>query len=248
LCQIQRTSYSFRSVICGPRHIQCIYSSAYAGFNIQLNVSALLSQLFRQFNALHTATMVPNAAHILQFTLSVLWSRTYKMNLQLHIFRLQFSTDSTCAAIGDMPTFGCALYCKFGAIYNAHPPVYAMWTAVPAICNVATAPHILESVFNWTYQRCYSWYLDNKMSVILQTLCQIQRTSSSFRSVICGPRHIQCIYSSAYSGFNIQLNVSALLSQLFRQFNALHTANVVPNIAHILQFTLCELWSRTYTV
>jgi hypothetical protein len=31
-----------------------------------------------------------------------------------------------------------------------------------------------------------------------------------------------------------------------RQFNARYTANLVPNTTHIVQFTLCELWSRTY--
>jgi hypothetical protein len=132
--------------------------------------------------------------------------------------------------------------------YSAQPPVYAMLTVVPDIYNVITVPHLQASIFNWTYLRCYTRYLDNKMSVILQTWCPIQRTSSSFRCVICGHRHIQCIYSSASSGFNIQLNVPALQSQLFRQFNALHTANVVPNIAHILQFTLSKLSSRTYTM
>jgi hypothetical protein len=49
------------------------------------------------------------------------------------------------------------------------------------------------------------------MLVILQTWCQIQRTSSGLRYVNYGPGHIQCIYSSIYSDFNIHLNVSALL-------------------------------------
>jgi hypothetical protein len=84
-------------------------------------------------------------------------------------------------------------------------------------------------------------------SRILQTCCQIQRTSSSLCYVNCGPSHIQCIYSSIYSHFNIHLNVSALLLYISQQFNARYTANLVPNTAHILRFTLCELWSRTYT-
>jgi hypothetical protein len=32
-----------------------------------------------------------------------------------------------------------------------------------------------------------------------------------------------------------------------RQFNARYTAFLVPNTAHILLFTLCDLWSRPYT-
>jgi hypothetical protein len=179
-----------------------------------------------------------------------------------------------------------------------------MWTVVPYIYNAFTAPHIQTSIFIWTYLRCYWTYHVNSMRVILQTWCQIQRTSSGLRYVNygpniynaftaphiqawifdwtylrwcwryadicirvilqilcqiqsptaglryvnCGPGHIQCIYSSAYSDFNVHLNISALLLEISRQFNARYTANLVPNTAHILHFTLSELWSRTYTL
>jgi hypothetical protein len=142
------------------------------------------------------------------------------------------------------------------------------------------------------------------MCVLLQIWCQIQRTSSSLRCDKCGPGHIQCIYSSTYSDFNIHLNVSALLLEISRQFSARYTANLVqilrtasglryvnygpghiqciyssiysgliirlnafallldiighfdacytailvPNTAHVLRFTLCQLWSRTNTM
>jgi hypothetical protein len=135
LCQIQRISSSLRYLNCGRGHIRCMYSSTYSGFNILLNVSALLLEIYRQFSVLYTANMVPNTAHILQFALYKLWSG-----------------------------------------------------------------------------------------------------------------HIQCTYSSTYSDFNIQLNESALLLEICRQFNMRYTAYIVPNTAHILQFTLSELWSRTYTM
>jgi hypothetical protein len=86
------------------------------------------------------------------------------------------------------------------------------------------------------------------MSVTLQTWCQEQSTTSSLRNVNCGPAHIQCFYSSEYSGSNIQLLVSALLFEISRQFYVRYNANMVPNTAHILQFTLFELLSRTYTM
>jgi hypothetical protein len=41
------------------------------------------------------------------------------------VFRLQYSADRICAAIGDVSTILCALYCKLEAKYSAHPPVYA---------------------------------------------------------------------------------------------------------------------------
>jgi hypothetical protein len=122
-----------------------------------------------------------------------------------------------------------------------------MCTVVPDIYNALIAPYIQTSIFNRTYLRCNWRYLDNSLRVILQTWCQIQRTSSSLRCVNCGPVHIQNIYSSAYSGYKIQLTVSALQLEISLQFNARYSANLEPNTAHIVQFTLCELWSRTYT-
>jgi hypothetical protein len=227
----------------------------------------------------------------------------YRMQLQFRIFWLQYSFERICAAIGDISTIQCALYCKLGAKYSAHATVYTMWTVVPDMYNVVTSPHIKASVWNLKYLRCYRWYLDiehalycklgakcsahrpvyavwtvvpdiyNIMTtphiqasifnwiylrchwryadiwvrVILQSWCQIQRTFSTLRYLNCGPGHIHCKYSSAYSGFNIQLNVSALILEISRQCNARYTANMVSNIAHILQFTLSELWTRPYT-
>jgi hypothetical protein len=133
LCQIQSPTSGLRYVNCGPGHIQYIYSSAHSDFNIHLNVSALLLEISRQFNARYTANLLPNTAHILRFTLCGLWSRIYTMHLQLHIFRLQYSFERNCAAIVHITTMQCALYCKLVAKYSAQPPVYAMWSVLPAI-------------------------------------------------------------------------------------------------------------------
>jgi hypothetical protein len=141
-----------------------------------------------------------------------------------------------------------ALYCKHGVKYSAHPPDFAMCTVVPAIYNIFTAPHIQAPIINWTSLRCYWRFVDNSMLLILQSWCQIQRTHFRLPYLNCCSGHIQYIYSSAHSGFNIQLNVSALLLETRRHFDAHYTANWVPNIAHMLQFTLCELWSRTCTM
>jgi hypothetical protein len=118
---------------------------------------------------------------------------------------------------------------------------------VPYIYIVITAPHIQASLFNWMYLRCYWRYLVNSMRVILQTWCQMQRTCFSLCYMNCGPGHIQCNCSTAYSGFNIQLNLLALLLEICRNLVARYTANLVPYIAHTLQFMLSELWSRPYT-
>jgi hypothetical protein len=131
-----------------PGHMQCNYSSEYSGFNIQLNVSALILVISRQFNERYTAILVRYTAHVLGFTLCLLWSRTYTMQLQLRIFGLHYLSERICVAIGYISTIQCELYCKFGAKYREHPPVYAMETVVPYINNVITAPHIQASIFN----------------------------------------------------------------------------------------------------
>jgi hypothetical protein len=141
-CQIQHTSLSLLCVNCGPGHIQCNYSSAYSGFNIRLNLFALLLEIIGHVDARYTANLVPNTAHILRYTLCELWSRTNAMHLQHRIFSLQYSTQRICAAIVYITSNQCALYCKLCAKYSARPPVYAMWTVVPAIYNVLPAPHI----------------------------------------------------------------------------------------------------------
>jgi hypothetical protein len=160
-CQIHRTSSSLRYVNWGPCHIQSIYSSAYLLFNIQRKVAPLLLEVSRQFNESYTANLVTNTAHILQVSLCEQWSRTYTMYLQLRIFRPEYSAERICAAIGDITTIQCALYCKHGAKYSAHSPVYASWTVVQVIYNVITARHIQASIFKWTYRGCYWRYLDN---------------------------------------------------------------------------------------
>jgi hypothetical protein len=166
----------------------------------------------------------------------------------LRILRLQYSTECICAAIGDVSTLQSTIYCKPGAKCSAQPQAYAMWTVVPDIYNVFTALHIQTSIYNSTHLRCYRRYLDNSMLVILQTWCLLERASSSLRYLNCGPAQIQCNYSSASSGPKIQLNLSVLLLEISREFNARYTVILVPNTVHILQITQCELWSRTYTM
>jgi hypothetical protein len=170
-CQIWSRSSSLRYLNCGPGHIQCNYSSAYSGCNIQLNLSALLLEICRHYDAQYTANWVPNIAHTNQFTLCELWSRTYTKYFPHRIFRLQYSTECICAAIGDASTIQCSIYCILRAKYSAHPPVWAMWTVVPATCNVIIAPNIQVSIFSWTYLLCYWRYLDNSMRVILEIWC-----------------------------------------------------------------------------
>jgi hypothetical protein len=86
------------------------------------------------------------------------------------------------------------------------------------------------------------------MLVILQTWCQIQRTSSGLRYVNYGRGHMQSIFRTAYLGFNIQLKVAPRQFQVSERFNVRYTANLVPNTVHIVQLSLCELWSRSYTM
>jgi hypothetical protein len=142
LCQIQSPYSGLSYVNCGHGHIQCIYSSAYSGFNVHLKLSALLLEISPQFNSRYTTNLAPNTAHILRFTLCELWSRPYTKYFPHRICRLQYSAEGSSQAIRGIWTLQWALYCKLGAKYSAYPPVYTMWTVVPAIYKVLTAPHI----------------------------------------------------------------------------------------------------------
>jgi hypothetical protein len=190
-CQIQRTPSSLRYLNCRPRHIQCSYSSEYSSSNIQRNVSALLLEMSRQFSEHYTGNLVPK-----QRTTSSL------RNLNCGPGHVQCSYSS--AYLG----------------FNIQLNVSAL---LLEICR--------------QFSEHYTANLVPK-----------QRTTSSLRNLNCGPGHIQCTYSSTYSGFNIQLNVSLPLLEIFRQLNVRYTANMVPNTARTLQSTLSELWSRTYTM
>jgi hypothetical protein len=141
-CQLERSSSSFRYVNSGTARIQYICSCTYSILNIRLNVSALLLEICRYLHACYTANLVTITSHILQLSLCELWFRTYTMYLQLRIFKLQYSAVGNCAVTGDISTILCALYCKLWAKYSAYPPVYTMWTVVPAIYKVLSAPHI----------------------------------------------------------------------------------------------------------
>jgi hypothetical protein len=142
--QIQRTPSSLRYVNYGHGHIQCNCSYVCSGFDIDVNMSALLLEIFRYFDARYAANLVSTAAHIVQFTLCELWSRTYTMYLQLRIFSSEYSTERICVPIGDISTTPCVLCFKFGDTYSAYRPAYAMSTVVPAIYSVITALHIQD--------------------------------------------------------------------------------------------------------
>jgi hypothetical protein len=303
-CRIQRTTASLRNVYCGPGHIQGTYISAYLVFDIQLKVAPLLLEVSHQFYARYTANLVPNTAHSLQFTLCELWFLSYTMLLELRIFRVQYSSERICAAIGgistikrsltanmvpniahilqfslcelwprlfttylqlriymlqysmgricaaigDIRTFRSPLYCILGAKYGAHHSVCPMWTVVPDIYNVIAA-----RIFRLQYSAVGNCAAIVDITTIQCALyCKLGAEYSARHPVYamwtCGPAQIQCNNSTAYSGFNIQQKVCALLLEIYRQFNAPYNAIFVPNTAHVLQITLCELWSRTYTM
>jgi hypothetical protein len=137
----------------------------------------------------------------------------------------------------------CVLYSTFAANYSVQQLVCAMSTLVPVKSNNFTVLHIQATVFKWTYLRYCWWCVRTAMLAILHTFWQMQRTSAGLRYVNSGAGQIQCHYSFANSGFIIQINVPPLLLQICRQLDARHTSHFLPNTAHILLFTLCQIWS-----
>jgi hypothetical protein len=66
-----------------------------------------------------------------------------------------------------------------------------MWTVVPDIYTVNTVAHILALIFKWKYLPCYWRYLDNSMSAILQSWCEI----SAHSPVYAVPTVVEDIYN-----------------------------------------------------
>jgi hypothetical protein len=83
------------------------------------------------------------------------------------------------------------------------------------------------------------------MRIILHICSQIQAKYSRLRYVKSGPSQIQHNYSSSYAGINIQLDVSPLRLRVYRQIDPCYTSHLLPNTGHNIQFTLCQLWSRS---
>jgi hypothetical protein len=170
-CQIHRTSSSLRCVNCAPGHIQRNYSSAYSGFNIQMNITVLLFEISRQFNARYNANLLPNTAHVLQLTLCELCSRDIQCNY-ISVYS-GFNIQLNVTALLEIFRHFDARYTAIFGVKHCAPPIYAMLPVVPDIYNVITVTYIQASIFNWMYLSCYWIYVDNSMSVILQIWCQI---------------------------------------------------------------------------
>jgi hypothetical protein len=148
-----------------------------------------------------------------------------------------------------MSTVQCALFCKHGAKYGAHPPVYAIWTVVPDIYNIFTAPifRIQNSIkrssaaigdmstiqraiycklgasantaYNLQFTHCEMWSLTYTIYLQLH-LCRIQNSAERISAVIGDISTIQCaLYSKHGAKYRTHSPVS-----------------------------LSELWSRPYTV
>jgi hypothetical protein len=83
------------------------------------------------------------------------------------------------------------------------------------------------------------------MRVILNICCQIERPTAGFCYVNSGPFQILCNSSIPYLGLSIQLNVSPIPLEICRPLDESCTPLLLPNTAHVILFTLCQLWSRS---
>jgi hypothetical protein len=99
-CQIQSTISGVRYAISGPGQMPYIYNSSSSGCNIPLNVNPTMLVILRQSNVRYTPHSLPNAGQIGQITLRQHWSQSIPIQLQFSSFRLQYSIERICAAIG----------------------------------------------------------------------------------------------------------------------------------------------------
>jgi hypothetical protein len=100
-CHTQGTITGLRYVNCSPRQIQYNYSSSYAGFNIQLNVTPRRLAVYRLIDACYTPHLLPSTGHNIRFTLCHLWSRSnpIQLNFLLSCFNVQLNVCSSILVV-----------------------------------------------------------------------------------------------------------------------------------------------------
>jgi hypothetical protein len=160
----------------------------------------------------------------------------------------QYSAVGICAAIVDITSTQCALYCKFGGKYSAHRPFYAVLTEVPDVYNVLTVPHSYASIFTCRHLRWYYRYHINSMrpntaNLMPNTAHILQfpinwTVAPAIYKVFTAPHIWASIFKCRYHRWYCRYHDNWMRVILL----------LVPNTAHILQFTLCELWSRSYAM
>jgi hypothetical protein len=142
-----------------------------------------------------------------------------------------------------------ALYSTFAAKYREDQPICASSPLEPVKSSVIAVLHIQASIFNWTYLRCYSRYVDNSTLVTHYICCQMDCSASGLCYVNCGgPSQIQRKYCIADSFLNIQINVYPLLLVICRHVGARYTPKLLPHRARILLYALCQLWSQSHPI
>jgi hypothetical protein len=98
---LQPKSSTLRYVKSSPGQIQYIYSSSYAGINIQSIVSPLRLVVYRQIDARYTPHLLPNKARNLVLSLCQHWSGQIKYSfISSHSgINIQFNVPFTKLAI-----------------------------------------------------------------------------------------------------------------------------------------------------
>jgi hypothetical protein len=157
----------------------------------------MLLQIFRHFDVRYTANFVSNTAHIVQFTLCELWSRTYTKYLQLRIFRLQNSAERIALQL--------EISLQFNARYSANLE--------------SNTAHIVQIILCLLWSRTYTIYLQ---LLIFRPQYSTERICPAIGDITT----IQCaLYSklcAKYSAYHPLYAVGTVVPDIYNVITAPH--------------------------
>jgi hypothetical protein len=151
----------------------------------------------------------------------------------------------------------CSLYSTFPAKYTAHQSVFAHLLPNTADLLLFTLFRLGSRQIQYYCSTTYPGFNIQlnvspfPLEIRRHVRCALCSTfadkytapATGLHYVNSGPGPMQCYCSTAYWGFNIQLNVSTLLFLITRQFDARYSQHMLPNTAPFSRFLLCKLWS-----
>jgi hypothetical protein len=227
-CQIQHTPSSLRYMNYDPGHIQCTCSSTYSGFNTAECFSASIGDISTIQCPLYCKHGAKYCAHSSVYSVWTVVPAIYSVIAAPHIQASTFNwTNLRCYwnYVDNSASVILQSWCQ----YSAHPPVYAIWTVVPAIYSTITAPYIQASILNWAYLRCHCWYID------IQCLLYCKRGTK-----YSAHRPVDAIWPVVPDIYN-ENTVSHILASIFKWTYFRRYCRYVENSMRLILQTLCQI-------
>jgi hypothetical protein len=143
-------------------------SSAWSGINIQLIVSSLLLQMYRQPYARYTEHLLPNTALVFLVTLRQLCALPYQIDMcTIVILHICLEIQCTCSSLRYDKSGRVRIECNYCSNYSASNIQLNGYPLLLVICRHFVARHTPHGLPSTTYASrfvaCQLWSLSNTM-------------------------------------------------------------------------------------